>query len=405
MLNNRSTVKCAMTTVMVPVGEAQKISYPTLLDVTGYPAPPSKIVGDLSGLAAQPLNAKGSIILLETRGGADKSGLDGHRGDSLPICNEIIDRGYKCVPIFYEDMNIEKVYNYCAQADGIIVRVSPGTYPGVSQRKLDNMIRDLANKDIAVMTHPDVDMAMNEADALVAIRDLTCGLPDTYAYYDVRTFQSQFPRTIALRPRVLKQSRGNDEEGVWVVKRKDGKYGQPLLGSSMLVLEEAASGRVKEQSLDEFMSSQAQFLDGGRGDMMIDQRFLPRIIEGEIRILMIGTEPAQIIHKRIASDGGRASYASYKPEDPEFALLMSNFTADLPRIMPSFRLSGQSLPLLWTADFILGDKNADGSDSYHIASLNCGCVGINKQLYLAPQVADAALQVVEQSKTAEKRGR
>ena len=85
-----------------------------------------------------------------------------------------------------------------------------------------------------------------------------------------------------------------------------------------------------------------------------------RIVEGEFRILMIGTEPAQIIHKKLAGDGGRASYASYKPEDAEFALLMSNFKADLPRLMPSFRLSGHSLPLLWTVDFILGDKNADG---------------------------------------------
>ena len=100
------------------------------------------------------MNPKGSIILLETRGGADKSGLDGHRGDSLPICNELIHRDYKCVPIFYDDANIEKVYNYCAQADAIIVRVSPGEYPGVSQRKLENMVRDLVGTIVLLLLLP-----------------------------------------------------------------------------------------------------------------------------------------------------------------------------------------------------------------------------------------------------------
>lgn len=45
---------------------------------------------------------------------------------------------------------------------------------------------------------------MGAKDALVKIRDLSCGLPDTYAYYDIPSFKAQFPKSIAEHPRVLK---------------------------------------------------------------------------------------------------------------------------------------------------------------------------------------------------------
>jgi hypothetical protein len=50
----------------------------------------------------------------------------------------------------------------------------------------------------------------------------------------------------------------------------------------------------------------------------------------------------------------------------------------------------QPLPLLWTADFILGAPKppwVDGKDYYFIGELNCACVGITTQLYLTPVVA------------------
>ena len=66
---------------------------------------------------------------------------------------------------------------------------------------------------------------MGAKDALVKIRDLSCGMPDTYAYYDIPSFKENFPQTVATGPRVLKQNRGSQGEGIWVCRVKDGHSG------------------------------------------------------------------------------------------------------------------------------------------------------------------------------------
>ena len=56
---------------------------------------------------------------------------------------------------------------------------------------------------------------------------------------------------------------------------------------------------------------------------------------------------------------------------------MDNFVnKDLPKIMPALGMDSQPIPLIWTADFILGDKTADGNDTYYVGEFNCSCVGI-----------------------------
>ena len=77
-----------------------------------------------------------------------------------------------------------------------------------------------------------------------------------------------------------------------------------------------------------------------------------------------------------------------------FARLMNNFVnKDLPKIMPALGMEQQPIPLIWTADFILGDKMDDGSDTYLVGEFNCSCVGITQQLHLAGPVADAAIKI------------
>ncbi len=46
------------------------------------------------------------MIVLEVAGGADK-GHDGHRRDTVPICNELIARGWEAQPRFYCDAEYE----------------------------------------------------------------------------------------------------------------------------------------------------------------------------------------------------------------------------------------------------------------------------------------------------------
>jgi hypothetical protein len=159
--------------------------------------------------------------------------------------------GYKCLPVFYNDENIEKVYNYCAQSDGIILRVNPGTYSGVTQKKLDFMIRDLAAKGIPAMSHPDVERAMGAADALVAVRGLSVGVADTFAYSDKQSLMKGLSSSLMQRPRLLKAARASDGKanedgaGVWMVRRKDENYGAPLPWDSMVLVQEGVDNHVR----------------------------------------------------------------------------------------------------------------------------------------------------------------
>merc|ERR1712146_557158 len=92
---------------------------------------------------------------------------------------------------------------------------------------------------------------------------------------------------------------------------------------------------------------------------MGDQRFCPRIVEGELRYNQIGDGLVGIIHKKpaeggISAVGGTGSiYTYYGPDEPKFATLTENFLKkDLGGVMPALDLADEPLPLWWTTDFI-----------------------------------------------------
>ena len=73
----------------------------------------------------------------------------------------------------------------------------------------EKLVKECVDKGAVAMSHPDVMRQMGAKDALVKIKDLSCGMPDTYAYYNISNFKENFPKTIATGPRVLKQNRGS----------------------------------------------------------------------------------------------------------------------------------------------------------------------------------------------------
>ena len=118
----------------------------------------------------------------------------------------------------------------------------------------------------------------------------------------------------------------------------------PVDGNTLLDLQEAVDNHKEERTLHDFMSYCEQYIEGEDGQL-IDQRFLPRIVEGELRVNMIYDKPTEIVHKKPAEGGisatlaSGAKYVSYKPEDPNFATLMDNFiNKDLPNIMPALEM-------------------------------------------------------------------
>merc|ERR1712096_336976 len=125
------------------------------------------------------------------------------------------------------------------------------------------------------------------------------------------------------------------------------------------------------------------------GGQIVDQRFCPRIVEGEVRYNMVGDELVGIIHKKpkeggISAVGGTGSiYTFYGPEEPKFATLTDNFLKkDLWKVMPALGLSSEPIPLWWTTDFILSSPEGTpaAEEKWIVGEFNCSCVGISKCL-------------------------
>merc|ERR1712159_359112 len=210
----------------------------------------------------------------------------------------------------------------------------------------------------------------------------------------------------------IKQNRGSSGEGIWIIKLKEGNYCSAFGDRSCedgekLMLMEANDNHEEEHTVGEFIAfcvngrsdksgewtSQGvgKYLEGGKeaGGQLVDQRFCPRIVEGELRYNQIGDGLVGIIHKKpaeggISAVGGTGSiYTFYGPEEPRFADLTNNFLVqDINLIMPALGLGDEPIPLWWTTDFILSSPEGTPPDKekWIVGEFNCSCVGISKCL-------------------------
>jgi len=134
-----------------------------------------------------------------------------------------------------------------------------------------------------------------------------------------------------------------------------------------------------------------KYLEGGKdaGGQIVDQRFCPRIVEGELRYNCVVDALVGIIHKKpkeggISAVGGTGSiYTYYGPEEEKFNNLTTNFLEkDLALIMPALGLAAETVPLWWTTDFILASPEGTLAveEKWIVGDFNCSCVGISKCL-------------------------
>merc|ERR1712039_929255 len=238
---------------------------------------------------------------------------------------------------------------------------------------------------------------MGAQDALTKIKDMDFGLPDTLGYYSPADIKAGFPKTIAFQKRVVKQNRGSAGEGIWIIELKNknycANYGDRIAGmDEMLICKEANDNHVEEHTVGEFIEwcengrtsksgtwvskGTGKYFEGGveAGGQMVDQRFCPRISEGEARFMMIGQELYRIEHyKYIGGVGGETETTIYKPDAPEFAQTKAKLLEDIEPIMKALGKDMSALPLLWAADFIPIDGH---TTPYVVGEFNCSCLGV-----------------------------
>merc|ERR1712226_702814 len=251
---------------------------------------------------------------------------------------------------------------------------------------------------------------MGAKDALTNVANMNIGLPDTLSYYDEDAFKTGFKKTMAFQPRVIKQNRGSSGEGIWIIKLKSGSYcanygDKSCEDADVLDMMEANDNHSESHTVAEFIEfcingrtgssgtwtskGVGKYLEGGKeaGGQLVDQRFCPRIVEGELRYNMVGDTLIGIIHKKpkeggISAVGGTGSvYTYYGPKEKKFANLTKSFTSiDLPKIMPALGLEAEPIPLWWTSGFINSSEpgTAAKDEKWIVGEFNCSCVGISK---------------------------
>ncbi|PID61154.1 MAG: hypothetical protein CR974_04445 [Gammaproteobacteria bacterium] len=328
---------------------------------------------------------KKSIVIFEAEGGSDKI-FNGHRKDTMPILEAIKEKGWHCEVIYFRDEWADEIYDYAKEKfDGYISRVNPGNI-ATGEKVYFETLRKLSDAGLVGMSNPDAMTNFGAKDALVKLAETDLVPNDTYAYYTVEEFTKTFPSSISYGERVLKQNRGSTGEGIWRVQIEesvDYKPGDSLPLDTKLKCTEAVDNHVEYIALGDFMKFCEQYIVGDNG-MLVDMRFMPRIKEGEIRILLVGDKPIFVVHKKPADAEDAfsatlfsgAKYTYDKPED--WAELMTLFNDSLPVI--SDKLGGFDIPLIWTADFMLGDKDEAGNDTYVLGEINCSCVGFTSHL-------------------------
>ena len=344
---------------------------------------------------------KKHIVFFEAAGGSDK-GADGHRRDTMPMVNALKEKGWEAEVIFYTDEKREEIFDTVEQtADAYVSRINPGNIPGGEEAYFD-MLRALCEAGVIGMPHPDAMIGYGAKDALVRLTDTDLVPDDTFAYYTVDQFKEQFPVSISYGVRVLKQNRGSTGEGIWrveVVDERPYDAGQALPLGTRLKCTEAVDNHVEYNRLADFMEFCTQYIVGANG-MLVDMPFMPRITEGEVRILLVGPTPIFVVHKKPAEveDAFSAtlfSGAKYRYDDPaEWPELVRLLDENLPTVMQ--KLGGYDIPLIWTTDFML-DWDEEKNDCYVLGEINCSCVGFTSHLEhgIQEKVAEQIIATVE----------
>ncbi len=333
---------------------------------------------------------KKKVFIIEYAKGTDK-GFDGFRPDSKPILNAIEENaGYKTEIVFYRPNKKYELLDYLKEnAHAVISRINPGNLKEVDE--YFQFLKALGNSGIEIHTHPDVMINLDFKDILAKLKGTILGDDETYFYHTYTDFVRKFPEDLDKHGiRVLKTNYGSTGEGVYLVSKKD--------DGSIFTVEAVNNEKFYYDNIQEFLEKfeinfdtddeNAAYFQGKAG--FVGCRYLERICEGEIRVLLVNDKAVSVVHKKpqegefSATLFSGAKYQYESPDEPKWKDVVKLTKDGLKDINPY--LAGQNYPLLWTMDYIL-DYNEDGTDKYVLSEINCSCVGITTQLEYATDVA------------------
>jgi hypothetical protein len=285
-------------------------------------------------------------------------------------------------PAVFDEEFADEVREQLLATDAVLVWVDPISR-GKTRTVLDAVLRDVAARKPWISAHPDVIVKMGVKEVLHRTKHLGWGT-DTHLYRSAVDFRTAFPsRLQSAGPRVLKQNRGNDGQGVWKVELLSKRARED---ADMVSVLQALRGSMPEElPLAEFMTrSEVYFANGG---CIVDQPFQPRLPDGMIRCYMgvdrvVGfghqlikgliPPPAEGPDSPAAQPGPRLMHGA---DAAQFQTLRTKMEREwTPQMMETLGVDAASLPIIWDADFLYGPRTASGEHTYVLCEINVSSV-------------------------------
>lgn len=284
----------------------------------------------------------------------------------------LAEAGIDAKPVVYEDDVADIVKEQLAAFDGVLVWVNP-IHEGRNRAKLDALLREVAAHGVWVSAHPDVILKMGTKEVLYRTRMMSWGC-DTALYRTAQAMRVELPARLAAGPRVIKRNRGNGGQGVWKIETLARPRNRPMVR----VLDATRDGS-EDLALDDFLERCAEYFGDG---CVIDQPFQERLGEGVVRCYMAGDRCAGFGHQKVkalidvpdarAEAGPRLYTSNAGPRFQRLRRLMEDEWT--PQLTSLLDIPRRDLPMIWDADFMLGPKDAGGTDSYVLGEINVSSV-------------------------------
>lgn len=307
-----------------------------------------------------------------------------------PVASAFRASGADCVAIAFEDDQAEMIGQTLATMHAVLVWINP-LRAGRDRGVLDALLRATAARGVLVSAHPDVILRMGTKEVLWASREMTWSTGDVHRYRSPAELQAGLAaRLSAGAPRVLKQYRGNDGQGVWRVEPCGGPG-----GGRVRVLHAAGGSQAEEMALDAFVARCADYFAGsGR---MIDQPFVSPIPNGMVRVYLTRDRVVGFGHQLVTAlvppvDGGpvpapppRRYFPADQGEYQGLRLRMeTEWVGELGQVVG---VAATQLPLIWDADFLITEPTRPGDAGYRLCEINVSSVFPFPESALAPIVA------------------
>jgi hypothetical protein len=284
----------------------------------------------------------------------------------------LADVGVDAEHVVYEDEVRDAVGARLATFNGVLVWVNP-IHEGRNRARLDALLREIAAQGVWVSAHPDVILKMGTKEVLHTTRTMSWGC-DTALYRNADAMRAKLPGRLAGGPRVIKRNRGNGGEGVWKVETLPSPANRP-----MARVLDATREAPEELALEEFFDRCVGYFEDG---CVIDQPFQTRLSEGVVRCYMAGDRCTGFGHQKVralveapaarAAAGRRLYTSSIDARFQRLRRLMEDEWT--PQLTSMLDIPRRELPMIWDADFMLGPRGADGTDSYVLGEINVSSV-------------------------------